>query len=170
MSGSRPKTIQIFLPDGNARSVRVAEVTSRTVQAVQVPRSKLNAADERDEVQRVGVYFLFGETEDNPGKPVAYIGEAENCYERLVGHHREKEFWNTALVITSKTQSFTKAHARYLEYDCSGRREMRIVSDFGIIRRLPNHTFPSRCWPSFGTISGRFGRCFQCSVFQFSIP
>ncbi len=33
MSGSRPKTVQIYLPDGNARSVRVAEITSRTVQA-----------------------------------------------------------------------------------------------------------------------------------------
>jgi len=28
------KTIQIFLPDGNARSVRIAEITSRTVQAI----------------------------------------------------------------------------------------------------------------------------------------
>ena len=33
MSSSRPKTVQIYLPDGNARSVRVAEITSRTVQA-----------------------------------------------------------------------------------------------------------------------------------------
>ncbi|WP_240331276.1 DUF4357 domain-containing protein [Salinibacter ruber] len=33
MSSSRPKTVQICLPDGNARSVRVAEITSRTAQA-----------------------------------------------------------------------------------------------------------------------------------------
>jgi hypothetical protein len=118
MRDAHPKTIQIFLPDGNARSVRIAEITSRTVQAIQIPRSKLKAAESRDEVQRVGVYFLFGETEDEAGKPVAYIGEAENCYERLVGHHRRKDFWNTAVAVTSKTMSFTKAHARYLEYDC----------------------------------------------------
>jgi hypothetical protein len=118
MPERRPKTIQIFLPDGNARSVRIAEITSRTVQAIQIPRSKLKAAESRDEVQRVGVYFLVGETEDDAGKPVAYVGEAENCYERLVGHHRRKDFWNTAVVVTSKTMSFTKAHARYLEYDC----------------------------------------------------
>ena len=118
MPERRPKTIQIFLPDGNARSVRIAEITSRTVQAIQIPRSKLKAAESRDEVQRVGVYFLVGETEDDAGKPVAYVGEAENCYERLVGHHRRKDFWNTAVAVTSKTMSFTKAHARYLEYDC----------------------------------------------------
>lgn len=46
MSEPIAKTIQIFLPDGNARSVRIAEVTSRTVQAVQVPRSKLKGAED----------------------------------------------------------------------------------------------------------------------------
>lgn len=112
------KTIQIFLPDGNARSVRIAEITSRTVQAIQVPRSKLRVAKQRKEIRRVGIYFLFGETEDDTGKPLAYIGEAEDCYSRLEDHHREKDFWDTAVAVTSKTLSFTKAHARYLEYDC----------------------------------------------------
>ena len=121
--GSTPKTIQIFLPDGNARSVRIAEVTSRTVQAVQVPRSKLKVAEQRDEMQRVGVYFLVGEPEGETGKPLVYIGEAENCYNRILNHHREKDFWQTAVVVTSKTMSFTKAHARYLEYDCIRRAE-----------------------------------------------
>jgi hypothetical protein len=79
---ARPKTIQIYPPDGSARSVRIAEVTSRTVQAIQVPRSELRAAEGRDEVQRVGVYVLVGETENEVGKPVAYVGEVENCYER----------------------------------------------------------------------------------------
>ena len=36
------KTIQIFLPDGNPRSVKIAEITSRTVQAILIPRSKLD--------------------------------------------------------------------------------------------------------------------------------
>jgi hypothetical protein len=115
---SQPKTIQIFLPDGNARSLRIAEITSRTIQAIQVPRSKLKAASQREEVQRVGVYFLIGEADEETSKPSAYIGEAENCYQRLTEHHRSKEFWNTAIAITSKTLSFTKAHAKYLEYDC----------------------------------------------------
>lgn len=57
----RAKTVQIFLPDGNARSVRIAEITSRTIQAVQIPRQKLEIAEAREEVHRVGVYFLFGD-------------------------------------------------------------------------------------------------------------
>jgi hypothetical protein len=134
---SIPKTVQVFLPDGNARSVRIAEITSRTIQVVQVPRGKLKAAKDRDEVGRVGVYFLFGETED-VGKPSAYIGEAENCYDRLMGHHRQKEFWDTAVVVTSKTLSFTKAHARYLEYDCI--RKARKADRY----KLQNDNTPSK--------------------------
>ena len=117
-SRGRPKTVQIFLPNGNARGVRIAEITSRTVQAVQIPRSTLSAAKSRGEVQRVGVYFLFGAPDEDTGKPVAYVGEAENCFERIAEHHRSKDFWKTAVVVTSKTMSFTKGHARYLEYDC----------------------------------------------------
>ena len=60
---NRPRTIQIFLPDGNARSLRIAEITSRTVQAIQIPRSKVSEAGKRKEVRSVGVYFLFGENE-----------------------------------------------------------------------------------------------------------
>jgi hypothetical protein len=118
MADGRPKTIQIFLPDGNARSIRIAEITSRTVQAVQIPRQKLQQAETRDEVRRVGVYFLFGDVGDDASKPPAYVGEAENCFERIAGHHRQRGFWTTAVTITSKTRSFTKAHARRLEYDC----------------------------------------------------
>lgn len=112
-----PKTIQIFLPDGNARSIRIAEITSRTVQAIQVPRSKLREADAREEVKRVGVYLLLGEVEDGT-KPLVYIGEAEDCYLRLKQHHLGKDFWNSAVAFTSRTQSFTKAHVKYLEWYC----------------------------------------------------
>lgn len=104
MHDARPKTIQIFLPDGNARGVRIAEITSRTVQAVQIPRKKLDDAAKREEIQRVGVYFLFGDVGDDASKPPAYVGEAENCYRRIVNHLQRKGFWTTAVTIASKTQ------------------------------------------------------------------
>lgn len=111
----QPKTIRIFLPEGNARSIRIAEITSRTVQAIQVPRSKLATASKRNEPKSVGVYFLFGYDEES-AKPLVYIGEAEDCYTRLQQHNQQKGFWNTSVIIRSRTKSFTKAHARYLEY------------------------------------------------------
>ncbi|NTV45006.1 MAG: GIY-YIG nuclease family protein [Chlorobiales bacterium] len=112
-----PKTIQIFLPDGNARSIRIADITSRTVQAIQFPRNKLKEVEAREEVNSVGVYFLFG-ADSTEAMPLAYIGEAENCLERIQQHNRNKDFWDTAIAITSKTASFTKAHGKYLEWYC----------------------------------------------------
>ena len=117
MNKSKGKTIQIYLPDGNPRSIKIAEITSRTVQTLLIPRSSLDEVAKRDEVQNVGIYFLIGTPEDS-AKPILYIGEAENVISRLKQHNQKKEFWNVALVAVSKTQFFTKSHVKYLEWYC----------------------------------------------------
>ncbi len=111
----RGKTIQIYLPDGNPRSVKIAEFTSRTVQALLIPRSQLEEAAKRPELSNVGVYFLFGENVSG-NSPLLYIGEAEDCCVRLKQHNRNKDWWNFAVVCVSKTAEFTKAHVKYLEW------------------------------------------------------
>jgi hypothetical protein len=112
----QPKTIQIFLPFGSPRGIKIAEITNRTVQAVYIPRNKLEDAGKRLEVSNVGVYFLFGQT-DYEAMPSVYIGEAENCYDRLKQHNREKEFWDSAVVfVTNNNQNqFTKTDVKFLE-------------------------------------------------------
>ena len=112
---NRPQTIQIFLPDGSPRSVKIAEITNRVVKAVLVPRNKLDYISTRNELNNVGIYFLFGESADK-AKPIVYIGEAEDCLDRLKQHNRTKEFWNYAVVMVSKINAFTKSHAKYLEH------------------------------------------------------
>ena len=39
---ARPQTIQIFLPLGDPRGIRVAEITTRIVQLIEVPRPQLD--------------------------------------------------------------------------------------------------------------------------------
>ena len=107
------KTIQIYLPDGNPRGIKIAEITSRTVQAIFVPRSSLDEASKRTELDNVGVYLLFGSDES---KSQVYIGEAENCLTRLKQHNKSKDFWTHAIAFTSKTQFFTKTHIKFLEW------------------------------------------------------
>ncbi|MCW5960674.1 MAG: GIY-YIG nuclease family protein [Pyrinomonadaceae bacterium] len=111
------KTIQIFLPDGNPRSVKIAEITSRNVQGIFIPRSKLDFISERMELKNVGVYFLIGASEDD-SKPLVYVGEAEDCLTRLKHHNKEKDFWTVALAVISLTKYFTKTHIKYLEWFC----------------------------------------------------
>lgn len=109
------KTIQIFLPDGNPRSIKIAEITSRTVLAILIPRPKLDEASQRDELNNVGVYLLFGQTD---AKAQVYVGEAENCLSRLRQHNKGKDFWTHALAFVSKTHYFTKTHIKFLEWLC----------------------------------------------------
>jgi hypothetical protein len=113
----RPQTIQIFLPDGNPTSIKIADLTNRMIVAVLIPRNKLTECGVRPEVRKYGIYFLFGVNEEK-AKPISYIGETEDCFERLKMHNKSKDFWNYAVVITSKSNTFTKSHVKYLEHVC----------------------------------------------------
>jgi hypothetical protein len=110
------KTIQIFLPDGNPRGVRIAAFTTRAVQATLVPRAHMDVASARGELKQVGVYFLVGPGDADTQQ--VYVGEAENCLDRLKQHNKAKDFWTTAIAVTSKTHHFTKTHGKYLEAYC----------------------------------------------------
>lgn len=114
---NRPQTIQIFLPDGNPTSIKIADLTNRLIVGVLIPRNKLIECGIRPEIRKYGIYFLFGINEDK-AKPIAYIGETDDCFERLKSHNRNKEFWNYAIAITSKSDIFTKSHVKFLEYIC----------------------------------------------------
>lgn len=111
------RTIQIYLPNSEPQGVRIAELTTRTVQAILVPQSQLKRARGRPELDQIAVYFLFGEREEQ-AKPIAYIGQTEDVRARLDRHNSEKDFWRTAIVVVSKTNAFTPAHIRWLEWHC----------------------------------------------------
>lgn len=117
MPAQHPQTIQIFLPDGNPTSIKIADLTNRMIVAVLIPRNKLAESGIRPEIKKHGIYFLFGVNEDK-AKPIAYVGETDDCFERLKTHNRGKDFWNYAVVITSKSNTFTKSHVKFLEYLC----------------------------------------------------
>lgn len=151
-----PQTIQFFLPYGEPRGIRIADITTRIVQAVLVPRSKLADAATRDELKNVGVYFLFGEPED-AAKPVVYVGEAEECYRRIVQQNAQKDFWHTAVAIVSKTGSFTKTHVKFLEWYCikQAKQVGRFKLDNGNDGGEPFVTEPMRAdmLDAFGTMN-----------------
>lgn len=112
-----PKTIQIFLPGGDPRGIRVAELTTRIVQVIEVPRSLLQDFLKMPESNQVALYFLFGEEEDGTEQRV-YIGQTGDLRARLAKHNKDKEFWQRALVLISRTNSLTQTHALFLEWHC----------------------------------------------------
>ncbi len=112
-----PKTIQIFLPGGDPQGIRVAEITTRILQVIEVPRSLLSQFSQMPESKQVGVYFLFGESDEND-EPQVYIGQTGDLGSRLATHNKKKDFWERALVIISQTNSLTQTHALFLEWHC----------------------------------------------------
>lgn len=108
------KTIKIYLPNESVTGIRHAEITNWSGQALACPRSRFQQLREWPEVQRPGVYFLFG-VDDETGSEAVYIGEAEVVIDRLSSHVSGKDFWTEVVAFTSKDENLTKAHVRYLE-------------------------------------------------------
>lgn len=106
-------TIKLFLPCGDAKSLRTAEISNWTGKAIAAPRTELDDLLQREEVDKPGIYILSG-VDPVSGSPRAYIGEAEVIRDRLK-QHKAKEFWTSAIVFVSKDENLTKAHVRYLE-------------------------------------------------------
>lgn len=108
------KSIRIYLADATAAGMRYAELVNWTGQALACPRSRLGELPAWPEAGKPGVYLLF-EARLGDSKPLAYIGESENVSDRLTSHDRQKDFWNEAVIFTSKDQNLTKAHVKFLE-------------------------------------------------------
>jgi hypothetical protein len=106
-------TIKLFLPHGDAKSLRTAEISNWTGKAVAAPRTELDELLAREELEKAGVYILIG-SDPLTNAARAYIGEAEVIRDRLK-QHKTKEFWVSAIVFVSKDENLTKAHVRYLE-------------------------------------------------------
>lgn len=110
------KSIELFLVNGSADSLIIAELSNWNGKAIKIPRIEV-ASCNRDDITQAGVYFLFCKEED--GSDSVYIGEAENVKERLVQHlidyqsEKEKYYWTTAAIFIGR--DLNKALIRYLE-------------------------------------------------------
>lgn len=113
----KPKTIKIFLADGEPTGTKIVELSNWTGIVYLIPRNRLKNSlinpDYKNDLDSQCVYFLIGESEED--KRTVYIGEAEEFSKRVSQHHQNKDFWNLVIVFTSKDDNLTKAHVKYLE-------------------------------------------------------
>lgn len=106
-------TIKLYLPNGDPKRLRTAEISNWNGKAVAAPRFDFEQFLAREELGGSGVYLLTG-TDAASGKLTAYVGEAEILKERLKSH-KAKDFWNHVTVFVSKDENLTKSHILYLE-------------------------------------------------------
>lgn len=108
------KSIKLFLLDGTPSGRWICELSNWTGKAYKIPRTAIKDCADRKDLTSSGVYFLFG-VDDDSGKPLVYIGESENIYDRLKQHLDGKDFWNEVITFISKDEQLNKAHIKYLE-------------------------------------------------------
>ena len=118
----KPRSINIFLLDGDPSGIRVAQISMSTIQAIAFRRNQLRRVRETfPEIERPGVYILIGADENHQDRQLAYIGESEGVGARLSYHNSNeagrdaKGFWTDTVVLISKDENLTKSHARYVE-------------------------------------------------------
>lgn len=110
------KSIRIYLKEGSVTGIKFAELVNQTIQSLSCPRTKIAELNKHfpDKINTQGVYFLLG-YEEETGKQIVYIGEAENVWDRLKNHDSQKDFWSEVIIFTSKDDNLTKSHIKYLE-------------------------------------------------------
>lgn len=106
------KTIQIYLPDGDPKSVKIASITTDKIEVIQIPRAIL--AENKNLLDFKGVYILVDSLKTD--KPEIYIGKG-NVKSRVSQHVKNKDFWNAILAVKLNGNSgFNDAHNSYLEH------------------------------------------------------
>lgn len=98
-------TIKLFLPHGDPKRPRTAEISNWSGKAVAAPRTEFDALLDREEMGQSGVYVLTGSDRET-GNPMAYVGEAEALRDRIKSH-KAKDFWVSAVTFLSKDENLT---------------------------------------------------------------
>ena len=118
----KPRSINIFLLDGDPNGIKVAQIAMSTIQAIAFRRNQLRRVrDTFPEIERPGVYILIGADETEPDRLLGYVGESEGVGLRLATHSSNdkgkdsKIYWTDTVVLVSKDENLTKSHARYIE-------------------------------------------------------
>lgn len=113
--GAFGRTIQLFLVDGKPTGLRKATIHGWTGLLFVSGASAFGDLTAREEVDRTGVYILSGPDPDKPGGTRAYIGSGNSVAERIKQSAIKRDFWETAITVTTSDDDLSKGHAEFLE-------------------------------------------------------
>lgn len=110
------QVLQFIIEEKNPTGIIECTIDDWFGISYKIPRNKLKEASQLKYINNTGVYVLFGDDESTAEK-IAYIGEAEDIYNRLYQHNKNKDFWSECIVFVSKDNSLNKAHIKYIEHE-----------------------------------------------------
>jgi hypothetical protein len=149
------RSIQLFLVDGTPSGLVIASIHGWTGSVRVSTQSTFPKLLARPEVDRTGVYILFGRDTSDPLRVRAYIGEADSVRDRISQSAANRAFWESAVVITTSDEALTKGHVRYLEA-----RLIELTSAAGRVG-LDMASFRPRSEGSFRKRIDQTWRCFS---------
>ena len=132
------KLLRLYLVDGSPSGLRTVEISNLTIHGTIFPRTQLDLFSQRDAATKPGVYILIGSSDSNIEETVVYIGEGDPVLPRLKSHINNKDFWNEALVFSSKDDYLTKTQIKYLE------AELYDLAKKAYRARLDNNQAPTK--------------------------
>lgn len=109
------RTIQLFLVDGTPTGLRKVTIHGWTGLSFVATASTFASLTARAEVDRTGIYILSGPDPDRIGETRVYIGSANSVRERIKQSAIQRDFWETAITVTTSDDDLSKGHAEYLE-------------------------------------------------------
>ncbi len=130
------RTIQLFLVDGKPTGLRKATIHGWTGLLFVSGASSFGDLTARAEVDRTGVYILSGPDPEKSGMTRVYIGSGNSVAERIEQSAKKRDFWETAITVTTSDDDLSKGHAEFLEA-----RLIRLTAKAGRVT-LDNGTQP----------------------------
>jgi Domain of unknown function (DUF4357) len=111
------RTIQLFLVDDVPTGLIIASIHGWTGAVLVSTQSTFGRLLGRPEVDRTGIYILYGPDPEDSLRMRAYIGEADSVRDRIgdSAGNDKRSFWELAVVVTTSDEALTKGHVRYLE-------------------------------------------------------
>lgn len=109
------RTIQLFLVDGTPTGLRKATIHGWTGLTFVATGTTFAALTARSELDRTGIYIFSGPDTEAVGGTRAYIGSANSVRERIKQSAAQRDFWETAIAVTTSDDDLSKGHVEYLE-------------------------------------------------------
>ncbi len=107
---AQAKTINLLLYDGNLSGVISIEDSSwNSGELYSAPRASVQDLLHTDAVNKYGVYLLLSNS-------MVYVGQSSDLAKRLTQHTIGKDWWESAVILTTKDDNLTRSDIDYLEY------------------------------------------------------
>lgn len=107
---AQAKTINLLLYDGNLGGVISIEDSSwNSGELYSAPRASVQDLLRTDACNKYGVYLLLSNS-------MVYVGQSSDLSKRLTQHTIGKDWWESAVILTTKDDNLTRSDIDYLEY------------------------------------------------------